>query len=88
MRCEYFLTPEEVIATVNNMRAKGIEPSEDGKRRLVEWYKEKKRVPKYVHAAVKALEKVYREEVGETIDAEMRRKSLPHVAPKITHNAR
>lgn len=71
VRCEYFLTPEELVAAVNGLTEKLGEPSEEAKARLVAWYGEKKKVPQYIHAAVKALEKVVREIEGDVIDADV-----------------
>ena len=70
VRCEYFMTPEELVAVVRDNAAVLGEPSPEAKARLVAWYGEKKAVPKYVHAAVKALEKVYQDEPGEIVDGE------------------
>ena len=81
VRCEYFLTPEEVVQVVKNNAAVLGEPSEEAKARLVEWHKEKSLVPKYVHAAVKALSKTLAEQDGDTIDAEMCKLKLNRPSP-------
>lgn len=69
IRCEYFMTPEEIVRVVNEHRATLGEPSAEGKARLVEWHEEAKRVPLYVRAAIKSLEPVVKEAQGEIVDA-------------------
>ena len=81
VRCEYFLTPEEVVQVVRDNMAILGEPSKKAKARLVEWHKEKSRIPKYVHAAVKALSKTLAEQDGDTIDAEMSKLKLNRPSP-------
>ena len=57
VRGDVGLTPEEIVDTVNRITDKTGEPSEDAKARLVAWHRQSSAVPKYIRAAVKALEK-------------------------------
>lgn len=72
VRCEIGQSPEELVATVNDIRAKifpngGI--SDEGKARTVAAYDAARKVPAYVRSSVKALEKALRpgEIVGDVV---------------------
>ena len=71
VRCELGQTPDEFLAT-----CKAIAPSFEGelspesKRRLTVSYEHAVRIPLYVRAAVKALEKVVKEIDGDVVDAD------------------
>jgi hypothetical protein len=61
VRCEIGQEPGEVVATVQMIASKVGPISDKGKQRLIEHYQHSARVPKYVRAAVNALEKVVRD---------------------------
>src|SRR5690348_1691385 len=69
VRCEVGQSPEELVATVRHIASK-IDIGEYGKQRMVEAHQQASRVPKYIRAALKALEKHVREAEGEVVDAE------------------
>lgn len=75
VRCEYMQTPEEFVATAQGLMARGYQPDEEGKKRLVAHHDELRKVPKYVHAAVKSLGK-YVNEAGAVTDAKPTIKAL------------
>jgi hypothetical protein len=70
VRCEIGQSPEEFMETMRKIAPVCGEPDEGGKQRLVESYQQSKRVPKYVRAAVKALEKIVAEEEGEVVETQ------------------
>lgn len=57
VRCEIGQAPDEMVPMVRGIVERLGDVSEEGKARLVEQYAEASNVPKYVRAAVKALEK-------------------------------
>lgn len=57
IRCEYYMEPDEIVRLVRDQVAVIGEPSDEGKKRLLAFHTETKRVPKYVRAAIKALHK-------------------------------
>ena len=76
--CEVGQTPEELIMTAQKI-APAIGPIDDtAKRRLVEAHAKAAAVPRYVHAAVKALRKAIEPDVV-TVDGEIAesQKELP-----------
>lgn len=70
VRCEIGQSPDEVVSTVRQIVDKTGEPSAAGKARLVQSHQKAQDVPKYVRAAVKALEKKMVEK-GEIVDGEV-----------------
>jgi|SRR5712671_4538041 len=58
IRCEAGQTPEELVETVRRIAPAIQDISEEGKGRLIESYREAKRIPKYLWAAIKALDKI------------------------------
>lgn len=68
VRCEILQSPDELIATVQNIFPAIGEISEEGKQRLVSSYEKAIAVPKYVRDAIKSLEKVIIENQGEILD--------------------
>lgn len=61
VRCSpgVFQSPEELHATISDLHERGLEaPDEAAQRRLVESYDEARAIPKYVRAALKALQKM------------------------------
>lgn len=67
VRCEIPPSPDEVVKIVH-----GIAPvidNEDAKQKMVAWHREAASVPKYIRAALKALEPVVAEAKGEIVDA-------------------
>lgn len=70
VRCEIWQSPEEMVDMMKNIGPKLGPVSDDGKARLVESYKKAANVPKYVRAAVKALEKAIKDAEGEIVDGE------------------
>lgn len=69
VRCEIPPSPEEVVSIVQDIGQK-VPISAYGKRRMVEWHQEASRLPKYIRAALKALEPVVKESAGEIVDAD------------------
>ena len=68
VRCELLQSPDELVATVQQIYPAIGEISEEGKRRLVDSYEKAIAVPKYVRDAIKSLEKVIIENQGEILD--------------------
>lgn len=69
VHCEIGQSPDELIRTLQGM-AHAIDSVDDGgKRRLVETYDKAARVPRYVRAAVKALQQMVGS-AGSVVDAE------------------
>ena len=68
VRCEIPPAPDEVVSIVKSI-APAID-SDDAKKKMVEWHREAKSVPKYLRAALKALEPLVREAEGETVTGE------------------
>lgn len=68
MRCEVGQSPEEMVTMMKGLLPRLGPVSEDGKARLVESYHQAQRVPKYIRAALKALEPVVAESKGEIVD--------------------
>lgn len=85
MRCEVGQSPEEMVTMMKGLLPRLGPVSEDGKQRLVEAHQAAARVPKYIRAAIKALEPVVAESRGEIVDAEVtaglpqKRRSRPKV---------
>jgi len=84
VRCEIGQSPEEMVATVQGIMPRIEEPGADGKARLVESYRKAQDVPKYVRAAVKALEKLLADEEGEIVEGGIRQRFFgsPHSVTK------
>lgn len=76
MRCEVGQSPSELVATVQAILPAVGEVSGDGKQRLVEAHTKAQNVPKYVRAAIKALEKALADE-HDMVDGELDHKRLP-----------
>lgn len=82
VRCEIGQTPEEFVETVRSISAALSDISDEGKARLVEHHQRAESVPKYVRAAVKALEKTIKHHDGQVVDAEFSdEKQLPSAPP-------
>ncbi len=69
VRCEVWQSPEEFVETLKRIAPAVGTPDAAAKRRLAETYEKAASVPKYVRAAIKALEPVVREAEGEVVDA-------------------
>ncbi|HJV75461.1 MAG TPA: hypothetical protein VJ654_14640 [Noviherbaspirillum sp.] len=69
VRCEIGQEPDEIVSTVKKIAPAIGDISEEGKKNLVEWHDKSSSVPKYVRAAVKALEKTIVQHQGEILDA-------------------
>ena len=75
VRCSegVFQSPEEIKATVRQIApAIKDEITADAMRRVVESYMRAESIPKYVRAAIKALEPLVKDAEGEFVDAESR----------------
>ncbi|TAA25433.1 hypothetical protein [Pseudoxanthomonas winnipegensis] len=70
VRCEVGQTPDEIVSTMQQLAPKLPEPNADAKARLVEHHAQAAAVPKYVRAAVKALEKLLVKQEGVVVDVE------------------
>lgn len=70
VRCEIGQTPEEMVEMMKRLLPRLGPVSDEGKARLVQSHQQAARVPKYVRAAVKALEKHVKEIDGDVIDAD------------------
>lgn len=68
VRCEIPPDPEEIKRIVQSFGRSELVISQDGKDRLVEWHREATNIPKYIRAALKALEPAVREAEGEFVD--------------------
>jgi hypothetical protein len=74
VRCEIGQSPEEMVQTLNSISpAIGPALSEEAKARMVAAHAKAAAVPKYVRAAVKALEKTIVQHAGEVVDVEATR---------------
>lgn len=80
VRCEIGPSPEELVQTTNGIRGVIGEPSDEGKQRLLESYKQSAQVPQYVRAAVKALEKTVKDYEGSIVDVKIVGKALPRTS--------
>ncbi|HHA2711734.1 hypothetical protein [Stenotrophomonas maltophilia] len=69
VRGEVGQTPQEMVETLRGLGPMP-EPSAEAKARLVDSYKRAEAVPKYVRAAVKALEKLLLKQEGAIVDVE------------------
>ncbi len=69
VRGEVGQTPQEMVETLRSLGPMP-EPSAEAKARLVDSYKRAEAVPKYVRAAVKALEKLLLKQEGAIVDVE------------------
>ena len=71
VRCSdgVFQSPEEMVATLRQIAPHVDVPDEGAKQRLAESYAKAASIPKYVRAAIKALEPVVREAEGTVVDA-------------------
>ena len=69
MRCEVWQSPEEFVETLRSIAPAVGTPDAAAKQRLAESYEKAASVPKYVRAAIKALEPVVREAEGNIVDA-------------------
>lgn len=82
VRCSegVFQSPEEIKATWKDLNAHGITPSDhaETRERLMQHYNLSCDVPKYIRAAIKALEPVVRQgdAVGEIVDAHAEKNRL------------
>ena len=86
VRCEIGQSPEEVITTVRSIVEKIGEPNSEGKARLIESHRKAQAIPKYVRAAVKALEKRLVEK-GDILEGEIEpRKNVPATVKQSTKN--
>lgn len=66
VRCEVGMPPDVMVQTVQGLAAAGAfhdGVSDEGKARLVEWHQQLSNVPRYVRAALKALEKTLAEHI-------------------------
>jgi hypothetical protein len=79
VRCEIGQSPEEFMETMRKIAPACGEPDAGGKQRLVESYQKAERVPKYVRAAIKALEKLVADEEGQIVEPDLARRLI---APK------
>jgi hypothetical protein len=70
VRCEIWQSPEEFVQTLREIAPHVGHPDDAAQRRLKDTYEKSARVPKYVRAAVKALEKVVKEIDGDVVDAD------------------
>ena len=68
-RCEVWQSPEEFVETLRSIAPAVGTPGPEAKQRLAETYEKAASVPKYVRAAIKALEPVVKEAEGEIVDA-------------------
>lgn len=70
VRCSdgVYQSPEEMVETLRKIAPSAGEPSEDAKQRLAESYAQAASIPKYVRAAIKALDPVVRESEGTVVD--------------------
>jgi transposase-like protein len=84
--CEAGQTPEEFVATLRQIAPAVGDVSDEGKTRLAETYAKSASVPKYVHAAIKALRKAI-EPDGTTIDVEVNTKKRLPSARKLIEGA-
>jgi vacuolar-type H+-ATPase subunit H len=77
--CEAGQAPEELVETVRKIAPViGSDVSDEGKARLVEAHKKADAVPKYVRAAIKALNKALQPHLGDIVDGEFaEQKQLP-----------
>ncbi len=71
VRCEVGAEPEEIVTAAKETLDHFQGVSEDGKHRLLEHYQKSAAVPKYIRAALKALEKVCLEDPTEVVDGEL-----------------
>ena len=71
VRCSegVFQSPEEMVNSLRQIAPHVGTPDDASKQRLAESYAKAASVPKYVRAAIKALEPVVREAEGEVVDA-------------------
>lgn len=73
VRCEIGQTPEEVVATYQEIADQLNHPpiTDEARQRMVADYDRARRAPKYVRAAVKALSKVVKDASnGPTVESE------------------
>ncbi|EMB9257538.1 hypothetical protein VAK45_006606 [Pseudomonas aeruginosa] len=80
VRCEVGAEPEGIVTAAKEALDQFQGVSEDGKRRLLEHYQKSAAIPKYIRAAIKALEKVCLEDPTEVVDGELvahRRHEVP-----------
>ena len=68
VRCEIPPAPDEIVSIVRSI-APAID-SDNAKQKMVEWHRESQGVPKYVRAALKALEPLVRDAEGEIVAGE------------------
>jgi ElaB/YqjD/DUF883 family membrane-anchored ribosome-binding protein len=82
VRCDIGQSPEEMKETIRSIAPAVENASDEGKERLVAAYKKAESVPKYVRAAVKALEKTIVRHHGEIVDADANRvvQEIPYQA--------
>ncbi|HFH4607919.1 hypothetical protein [Pseudomonas aeruginosa] len=71
VRCEVGAEPEKIATAAKEALVHFQCVTEDGKQRLHEHYQKSVAVPKYIRAALKALEKVCLEEPAEVVDGEL-----------------
>ncbi len=71
VRCEVGAEPEGIVTAAKEALDQFQGVSEDGKRRLLEHYQKSAAIPKYIRAAIKALEKVCLEDPTEVVDGEL-----------------
>lgn len=68
VRCEIGQEPDEFVKTVKSIAPAIEDISEDGKQCAIEYHHKLSSVPKYIRAAVKALEKTLVKHSGEIVD--------------------
>lgn len=70
--CEIGQSPDEMLETMRNIAPDvGPDVGDEAKARIVQSLEKSANVPKYVRAAVKALNKSLAQTAGEVVDAEM-----------------
>ncbi|WP_273661687.1 hypothetical protein [Pseudomonas aeruginosa] len=90
VRCEVGAEPEKIATAAKEALVHFQCVTEDGKQRLLEHYQKSVAVPKYIRAALKALEKVCLEEPAEVVDGELvaRRRYEAPPRPAVARNVR
>lgn len=77
VRCDVGQSPDELMDTVRRIKPAIDEPPSDfQKAALMRMHAEAEAAPKYIRAAIKALEKTIREAEGEVVDADAEKNRL------------
>lgn len=71
MRCEVGQTPDEIVETMRGIAPTVGPISDDAKARMVAHHAKAASIPKYVRAAIKALEKTLVKQYGEVVDVDV-----------------